>query len=284
MKTYEVSGILIVILISLILLKFVNIIVGITFFIIGIGLVLWISKKNTKYKDKKQQEILQQKKQETYTKQQKRHDSLFSHLPNTSEVPERLAVYDHLDKKDVVLEIGGNIGGVSAVIATLLENPKNLVVIEPSKSAVEELIKLKTFIKKDFNIFNGILTIKNQRINCSQPNKGGYSECKPVSNSETLTILNKTFYEIQAMYNLIFDTLVIDCEGCYESIFKDSIESGWLNQICKIIIEWDGEYMEKLLLDNGFKLIDYKEHSVIANGVKTYVKERPSIEKYQTIR
>jgi len=27
------------------------------------------------------------------------------------------------------------------------------------------------------------------------------------------------------------------------------------------------------LIDNGFKLIDYKEHSHILNGVKTYVKE-----------
>ena len=74
------------------------------------------------------------------------------------------------------------------------------------------------------------------------------------------------------MYNLIFDTLVIDCEGCYESIFKDGIDSGWLNQIRKIIIEWDGEFMEKLLIDNGFKLIDYKEHSSLPNGVKTYIK------------
>ena len=70
----------------------------------------------------------------------------------------------------------------------------------------------------------------------------------------------------------MFDTLVIDCEGCYESIFKNAIDSGWLNQIRKIIIEWDGKFMEKLLIDNGFKLIDYKEHSDLINGVKTYVK------------
>ena len=50
MKTYiKVSGIIIVILISLILLKFVHIIVGISFFIIGIGLLVYYGfiKKNS---------------------------------------------------------------------------------------------------------------------------------------------------------------------------------------------------------------------------------------------
>ena len=263
MNTYmKVSEIIIVILISLTLLQFV----------IGIGLLVYYMfiKQN---KQNIRESIRESIRENTLKTQKKRHDYLFSHLPNTIEVPERLAAYDNLDKNDVVLEIGGNIGGVSAVIATLLENPNNLVVTEPCKSAVEELIKLKTTIGKDFNIFNGILIGKDQRINCTQPDNGGYSECKEVSNSETLTTLNKTFYEIQDMYNLIFDTLVIDCEGCYESIFKDAIDFGWLNQIHKIIIEWDGEFMEKLLIDNGFKLIDYKEHSHILNGVKTYVKE-----------
>lgn len=277
MKTYmKVIRIIIVILFSLILLKFVHMIVGVTFFVISMGLLLYyefIEKDSEETLEETLDETLEKVlKESLWKKQKERHDNLFSYLPDTTEISERLAIYDTLNKNDVVLEIGGNIGGVSAVIATLLENPNNLVVTEPCKSAVEELIKLKTTIGKDFNIFNGVLIGKDQRINCTQPDDGGYSECKQVSNSEALTILNKTFYEIQDMYNLIFDTLVIDCEGCYESIFKDAIDSGWLNQIRKIIIEWDGEFMEKLLIDNGFKLIDYKEHDQIINGVKTYVK------------
>lgn len=246
-----------IILITILFVQFVHIILGISFFVISIGFVLyidWFTKKN----------ILK--------KQQKRHDSLFSHLPTSKEIPERLAVYDTLHKNDVVLEIGGNIGGVSAVIATILENPSHLVVIEPSKSAVKQLIQLKTIIKKDFNILNGVLISKEQILNCSQPDNDDYCECKEVSTNENRTVLNKTFYEIQDMYDLIFDTLVIDCEGCYENIFKDSIESGWLSQIRKIIIEWDGSFMEQLLLDNGFTLIDTKVHSSLLNGVKTYIK------------
>ncbi len=252
-----------IIIITLLLIQFVPIMIGISFFIITIGLIILIdlfTKKKIKIKIN------------TLKKQQKRHDSLFSHLPTTTEVPERLAVYDCLHKNNVVLEIGGNIGGVSAVIATILEDPNNLVVVEPSKSAVEQLIKLKTIIKKDFNIMNGVLLSKDKKIHCSQQDNGGYSECKEVSTNENSTILTKTFYEIQDMYHLVFDTLVIDCEGCYKSIFKDSIESGWLEQIRTIIIEWDGTFMEKLLLHNGFTLVDYKVHSSVRNGVKTYIR------------
>ena len=104
------------------------------------------------------------------------------------------------------------------------------------------------------------------------------SECKEATVNEKSNSLNKTFYEIQEMYGLIFDTLIIDCEGCYENIFIDSVESGWLNQINKISIEWDGKFMEDFLLNNGFKLIDYKEHSSLQNGVRTYIKKKMYIE------
>ena len=204
--------------------------------------------------------------------QNNRHNYLFKNLPISYEIPERLAVYDNINEKDIVLEIGGNIGGVSSVIATILDNPKNLVVIEPCKSAVEELKKVKNIIQKNFNIFNGVLTSDKKKINCNQPIDKGYSECKEANVNEEVNILNKTFYEIQEMYGLIFDTLIIDCEGCYENIFIDSVESGWLNQINKISIEWDGKFMEDFLLNKGFKLIDYKEHSSMSNGVRTYIK------------
>lgn len=44
-----------------------------------------------------------------------------------------------IDKDDVVLELGGNIGRNSLVIASLLEKSENLVVVESDPAFVELL-------------------------------------------------------------------------------------------------------------------------------------------------
>ena len=169
---------------------------------------------------------------------------IFNNYEDSDEVPERLSAYLFIEPNDKVLEIGGNIGGVSAIIADKLSNSKNLVVIEPSDLAVINLKKLSQI--HNFNVHHGVIVGENENLQC-QLSGGNYFACYPVDYKVGNNI---TFSELQEKYDMVFDTLVIDCEGCYESIFKNAIDSGRLNQIRKIIIEWDGEFMEKLLIDN----------------------------------
>ena len=63
----------------------------------------------------------------------------YKDIPACNECGERLNILKHLQSSDVVLEIGGNIGSSSFVIADKILNPEsNLVVVEPSKSASKE--------------------------------------------------------------------------------------------------------------------------------------------------
>lgn len=199
-----------------------------------------------------------------------RHNKLFAHLPPTTEIPERLAAYDNLNPHDHVLEIGGNMGGVSILLSNILDNPANLVVVEPSKKCYDHLRKI---LPPTCHIFNGVITDGKTKINCTQPQKeGGYCECKPIHKNTPLNIDNKTFPQLEQMFNIKFDTLVIDCEGCYESILNNGIEDGWIRGINKIIIEWDGNFMEDILIDNGFKLKNIIPHKNLQKGVRTYIK------------
>ena len=63
--------------------------------------------------------------------------------------------YNNIIETDIVLEIGGNIGSTSLIIADKLSNSKNLVVIEPSKKATKQLRKNKKQHNHNFNIFEG---------------------------------------------------------------------------------------------------------------------------------
>ena len=199
-----------------------------------------------------------------------RHNKLFAHLPPTTEIPERLAAYDNLNPHDHVLEIGGNMGSVSILLSNILDNPANLVVVEPSKKCYDHLRKI---LPPTCHIFNGVITDGKTKINYTQPQKeGGYCECKPIHKNTPLNIDNKTFPQLEQMFNIKFDTLVIDCEGCYESILNNGIEDGWIRGINKIIIEWDGNFMEDILIDNGFKLKNIIPHKNLQKGVRTYIK------------
>ena len=49
---------------------------------------------------------------------------------------------------------------------------------------------------------------------------------------------------------MVFDTVVIDCEGCYGDILREIVTTPTIYQVS---IEWDGEHMQDLLLEHGFE-------------------------------
>jgi hypothetical protein len=190
--------------------------------------------------------------------------SRFPLLPDSSESSERLAVLEHISPRDYVLEIGANIGGVSSLLINILENPSQLVSIEPLAANCEYLQELGRTTNKVFNVFHGVVK-GPYLINCSGPNvPGSYVNC---SISEEPQTVNLTLTEIQSKYNIIFSAAVIDCEGCYASIMQQILN---LESIKQIQIEWDGEFMEKDILNSGFSLIANYTHMFIQRGVSVY--------------
>jgi FkbM family methyltransferase len=201
------------------------------------------------------------------------HDNLFKNYEATTEKPERIGILRNLKKNDRVLEIGANRGGVTEVIAQIVE-PKNFVTIEPSRKACIYLEKLSNKLGKKFNIFNGVLNngLESGGLECSDGDDDHmYADCK-LSDFPKNTD-NITFEKLQKKYNINFNVLVIDCEGCYKKILEDMHNKQTFKNIDKIVIEWDGKFMEDILLQNGFLLVDYIPHSNLKRGVRTYFKQ-----------
>lgn len=202
------------------------------------------------------------------------HDNLFADYNFSYEKAERIGVWRNLEKNDVVLEIGGNIGGVTELIAKTID-PKNFVTVEPNSESCEQLKILANKIGKNFNIFNGVIYDEVSKLECvAKSNITTFSECNPINcTNSTNSTNNKSFEEIQKLYNLQFNVLVIDCEGCYESLFNYLHLKKLFKGITKIFIEWDGTFMEDLLLENGFMLVEYIPHIDLEKGVRTYLKK-----------
>ena len=187
------------------------------------------------------------------------------------EEPEALCAYNALHETDRVLEIGGNIGRVSIVLATkLLDGGRKLVSLEPNMVPRVHLQERA----EGFNlqVIDGVLNDQKDTkpISIEQTNTYGIMSD---SISSTHSTPNYTFKEIKAKSQVDFNALVIDCEGCYEDIFIDADKNGWLKEIDKIVIEWDGEFMESFLLNNGFQLTDIRSHPNLIKGVRAYKRQ-----------
>lgn len=166
------------------------------------------------------------------------------------ELPEQKMAVKYLSSNNKVLEIGGNIGRNSLIIASILKSD-NFVVLESDKDIYNKLKNNRDKNDFKFNIENSALSKrkliqKNWETVESNVLKKGY---------KWVNIL--TLKELNDKYKIKFDTLVLDCEGAFYYILMDMPEI--LNNINLIIMENDyyniehKNYIDNILINNNFK-------------------------------
>ena len=172
------------------------------------------------------------------------------------ELPEQKMVVNYLKGEEKVLEIGGNIGRNSLIIASILKNDKNLLVLESDSNISQQLTENKNLNKMNFHIENAALS-KRKLIQYYWDTKP--SEILEEGYSWVNTI---TLEQLRNKYRIKFDTLILDCEGAFYYILLDMPEI--LDNIKLIIMENDYHIFEhKIYIDNVLKnnnfYVDYSE-------------------------
>jgi FkbM family methyltransferase len=172
------------------------------------------------------------------------------------ELPEQKMVVRYLTENNKVLEIGGNIGRNSLVIASILENNKNLVTLESDVNIADLLTK-----NRDLNNFK--FHIESSALSNRKLIQKGWDTIPSDTLHDGFSWVNTvTLDELKSKYNIEFDTLVLDCEGAFYYILMDMPEI--LDNIKLIIMEndyWDiskKQYIDEILRKNNF-YIDYVE-------------------------
>lgn len=163
-----------------------------------------------------------------------------------------------------VLELGGNLGRNSCLIARLLNDYTNLVVLETSAQDAAKLKQNRDVNEMTFHIVNAGLSRKrlvqggwvSHTIELDAPIPSGLKEVPTI-----------TWAELNAQYatDRPFDTLVVDCEGALVPILQQ--EPTMLHHIHTILMENDYIHeKDKIALD---------EMLVRASFKCTYVKPAP---------
>jgi len=171
------------------------------------------------------------------------------------ELPEQKMVVRYLTGKEKVLEIGGNIGRNSLIIASILDN-NNFLTLE---SDINIAIQLKE--NRDLNNFK--FHIESSALSKRKLIQKGWDTLPSDILEDGYNWVNTiTLVELKNKYNIDFDTLVLDCEGAFYYILMDMPEI--LNNINLIIMENDyhnivhKEYVDNILIKNNFNR-DYVE-------------------------
>lgn len=201
-------------------------------------------------------EITQQNINDIYSevnnKLQNIHSRLFINYGNlTDEMPEQKMAVRYLTGSEKVLEIGGNIGRNSLLIASILNDPSNnLVTLESDPMIAAQLDENKMINNLNFNVEPSALS--NRKLIQQGWNTIPSDELLPECNWVNTITLD----ELKSKYNIEFDTLVIDCEGAFYYILMDMPEL--LNNINLIIMENDYHdisekmYVDQVLKNNNF--------------------------------
>lgn len=174
------------------------------------------------------------------------------------EFPEQLMVARYLTGTEKVLEIGGNIGRNSIVIGYILKQQQNnnFVTLETDTSISTQLIHNRNENAMNFFVENSALS-KRKLIQ-----KDWDTIVSDVVLHGCFSVNIISWEELNTKYNIVFDTLVLDCEGAFYYILMDMPEI--LTNIKLIIMEndyWDvdkKEYVDSILTQNNFS-VDYSE-------------------------
>lgn len=171
------------------------------------------------------------------------------------EFPEQKMSVRYLTGNEKVLELGGNIGRNTLVIASIL-NHSQFVTLESDPDIAKQLIK-----NRDLNHFN--FHVEDSALSNKKLIQKGWDTIQSDVLLENYKWINTiTLDQLNAKYNIDFDTLVLDCEGAFYYILMDFPEI--LTHIKLIIMENDywnithKNYVDEVLLKNNF-YVDYQE-------------------------
>lgn len=176
---------------------------------------------------------------------------------------------NYLTGNEKILEIGGNIGRTTLLIASILNNYNlnnnhnlndnlNLVTME---CHLDTAIKLEE--NKELNNFNFYVE-KSALSKKILIQKGPYETIVSDTLKKDYSYVNLiTYEELKNKYNINFDTLIIDCDGGFYDILIDMPEI--LNDMNLIIMKNEYDRLDKKKYIDG-KLSEYMFNKIYTKG------------------
>lgn len=154
--------------------------------------------------------------------------------PTKFEQKEQEIAKEYIKEYDTVLELGARYGTVSCEINKKLKNKKAHVAVEPDDDVIDSLRKNRDMHNCEFHILHGVIsnspvklfkTSKDVEMDQVVRNEKDYGASTVERNDiqlEGVSSKTYTLEEVTNMFNLKFNVLVADCEGCLEKFYNEN--------------------------------------------------------------
>ncbi len=183
------------------------------------------------------------------TKLQRIHSKLeLLHGSILDEYPEQLMTATFLPPDAKVLELGGNVGRNSCVIASILQDSRNLVTIEPGKIWADQIKENRDHNSLSFHVEAAAVS-KTPLVQQGWVTIPSAEDLPGYHRVDTIT-----FTELEEKYSIVFDTLIADCEGALYYILRDDPQI--LTNIKLVIVENDYSNNEQMQLHSKWIPVD----------------------------
>jgi hypothetical protein len=188
------------------------------------------------------------------------HSNLqFNYGSLIDELPQQKMIIRTFTGNEKVLEIGSNIGVNSLVIASILLNLENFVTLESDSAIAEQLKNNRDLNNFNFHIENSALSSRK----LIQKDLDTIPSDVLLDGYKWINIIN--LVELQNKYNIVFNTLVLNCAGAFYYILMDMPEI--LNDINLIIMKNDySDISHKNYIDDILKSRDFYRYYIEAGG------------------
>lgn len=162
------------------------------------------------------------------------------------EFEEQVMAVSFLKPEAKVLELGSNIGRNTLTIAACLSDPNNLVTMECDPKSYALLLQNRDLNGYPFRAENSALSYQKLI------QKGWDTIPSDVVLPGFTPVKTITFEDLEAKFNIQFDTMVVDCEGALYYILKD--RPSILQNMTMLIMENDYRHLEhKTFIDDLMK-------------------------------
>ena len=134
---------------------------------------------------------------------------------DAEEVQEQQQAREFITSDCIVLELGARYGTVSCIINKQLSNPLHQVSVEPDEAVWRCLEQNRDTNGCSFHILRG--AVSRVPLHVTQSGYGTTTNPRGAPNTYTYTL-----EQVEAMYQLRFNTLVADCEGSLGRFFAEN--------------------------------------------------------------
>jgi FkbM family methyltransferase len=178
---------------------------------------------------------------------------------DTYELPERQLILKHLPSDSSVLELGGCIGVVSCLVNSLLTDRHSHVVVEANPFLIP-------FLERNRDVNGAKFSVEHCMV--TRATEATLSLAADMDSSKAgdqgLSVPTRTCENIEASYQLSFDTLIMDIEGAEREFIK---ENEFLFQKLKLIVvefhpsiigSAETNVLRMLLAEYGLTKVDQK--------------------------